>query len=91
MSPVRYVERIVEQVHKRVPEAKLEMTDERLPRWNLANRVAWLEYDPTGKLLMSGTTGDGSTVSRRHKRDESASDTAEIIAEYLVEPAAQKE
>ncbi len=86
MSPVRYVERIVEQVHKRVPDAKVEMTDERLPRWNLANRVAWLEYDSAGKLLLSGTKGGGPTVSRRHKRDESASDTAEIIAEYLVEP-----
>ena len=85
MSPVRYVERIVEQVHKRVPQAKVEMTEARLPRWNLANRTAWLEYDAAGRLLLSGTKGDGPPVSQRHKRDQSAADTAEIIADYLVE------
>jgi len=86
MTSERHVEKIVEHVHKRVPEADVEATDERLPRWQLANRRAWLEYDAAGKLLISGTKGGGSVVTRRHRRDDSASDAAAIVEELLVEP-----
>lgn len=86
MSREAHVEKIVEHVHKRVPEAALEATEERLPRWKLANRRAWLEYDPAGKLLISGTKGGGSTVTRRHRRNQSASDAAALIEELLVAP-----
>ena len=86
MSTERHVEKIIAHVHKRVPEADLEATDERLPRWSLANRKAWLEYDQTGRILISGTKGGGSTVTRRHRRDDSAADAAELIEKLLVEP-----
>ncbi len=86
MSRAPHFDKIVEQVHKRVPEAKVETTDENLPRWMLANRAAWLEYDTDGKLLLSGTKGGGSTVTRKHKNDETASDAAAVIAELLLEP-----
>lgn len=86
MPTERHVEKIVAHVQKRVPEADLEATDERLPRWILANRSAWLEYDGTGRLMISGTKGGGSTVTRRHRRDDSASHAADLIEELLVEP-----
>jgi hypothetical protein len=86
-SSVRHVEKIIEGVHKRVPEADLEATEERLPRWRLANRRAWLEYDSDGRLLISGTKGGGSTVTHRHRRDESAAEAADVIEELLIEPA----
>ncbi len=86
MSRDAQIERIVAHVHKRVPEARLEATEERLPRWKLANRSAWLEYDPAGKLLISGTKGGGPTVTRKHRRDRGASDAAATVEELLVEP-----
>jgi hypothetical protein len=85
MSRGAHIEKIVEHVHRRVPEARLEATEERLPRWKLANRRAWLEYDPAGKLLISGTKG-GTTVTRRHRHNQSASDAAATIEELLIEP-----
>jgi hypothetical protein len=86
MPSERHVEKIIAHIQKRVPEADLEATDERLPRWILANRSAWLEYDRTGRLMISGTKGGGSTVTRRHRRDASASHAADVIEELLVEP-----
>jgi hypothetical protein len=87
----RHLEKIVAEVRKRVPEAELEATEERLPRWSIANRAAWLEYSVSGKLLISGTKGGGSTVTVKHKRDESAAEAAATITELLVEPVAQVE
>jgi hypothetical protein len=85
MPPLE-LDKVVEKVHKRVPDATVDATDERLPRWKLANRAAWLEYDVKGNLLISGTMGAGSTTSRKHRRDDSASDTAAVVAEFLVAP-----
>lgn len=87
----RHLEKIVAEVRKRVPEAELEATEERLPRWSIANRAAWLEYNVNGKLMIRGTKGGGSTVSVKHKRDESAADAAETITELLVQPVAPVE
>jgi hypothetical protein len=62
------------------------MTEEKLPRWKLANRTVWLEYDSNQKLLISGTKGGGSTVTLKHKRDDAASDDATKVTELLIEP-----
>ena len=80
-------DKIVEKVHKRIPYARVEMTDERLPRWHVANRAAWLEYDTDANhLLVSGTKSGGSTVTRKHKLDDPASEIAVVIVELLMEP-----
>lgn len=86
MSPSADFAKIVRKVRKHVPDAIVEMTDQRLPRWKLANRAAWLEYDSDGDLLVSGTKGGGSTLTRKHKRKDTASDTAATVTEFLVEP-----
>lgn len=86
MAKTIHLNKIVKRVGKRVPEAKLGTTDESLPSWSLANRTAWLEFGLDGTLLLRGTQGGGSTITRKQEHHDSASDTADVIAEFLVEP-----
>jgi hypothetical protein len=85
MPQLTHLDKIIRRVAKRVPEAKLEVTDERLPRWKFTNRAAWLEYDHDGKLLVTAARGGGPTIKRKHKRDTAAA-TADVVVELLVTP-----
>lgn len=64
MPKAIHLGKVVKRVGKRVPEAELGTTEERLPRWSFAKRSAWLEYNADGTLLLRGSKGGESTVTR---------------------------